>query len=239
MQNVLRGFVLAVALVIGAGSALAGEQKLIVVELYTSQGCSSCPPADAMLGRMAKEDGILGLSLHVDYWDYIGWKDEFASPHHGTRQRAYAKQFKSRYVYTPQMVVHGAFQGVGSKRSEITGFIEEARRLPSVAVSITRDGGKVTAVLPATAVNGDVDIYSVFFDRSHVVAIKRGENSGKNLTYTNVVRDLRRIGTWDGSETRIDVPTHYDGADACAIILQSADTGAIIGAAVLALDGQS
>ncbi len=192
-----------------------------------------------MLGKLAREDGILGLSLHVDYWDYIGWKDMFASPAHGTRQRSYARRFKERYVYTPQMVVHGAFQGVGTRRSEISEYIEQARRLPSVPVSLTREGGQVTATLPATAVSGKVDIYSVFFDRRHDVAIKRGENSGRKLTYTNVVRDLRRIGQWDGKKTRIDVPTHYDGADACAIILQSAHTGSIIGAAVLALDGQS
>lgn len=230
---------LAAALVIGAGSAFADDQKLVVVELYTSQGCSSCPPADAMLGELNKQAGVLGLSLHVDYWDYIGWKDEFASPHHGTRQRGYAKRFKQRYVYTPQMVVHGAYQGVGSKRSEINDFIAKARHLPSVPVSLSREGDQVMATLPATAVKGDVDIFSVFFDRRHDVAIKRGENSGRKLTYTNVVRDIRPIGKWDGKEHRLKVPTHYDGADACAIILQSARSGKIIGAAMLALDGQS
>ena len=141
---------LALVLVVAAGlgaaavPAVAGEGALNVVELFTSQGCSSCPPADALLADLADRDDVLALSFHVDYWDYIGWKDPFASPQYTQRQRVYSQVFGKRYVYTPQMVVNGSFEMTGSDRAGVLKRIRRRRRrrpgsaLPCVTMAPAR-----------------------------------------------------------------------------------------------------
>src|SRR5690606_23996855 len=123
----MRSLMTALFLCAAIGAAQAADRP-VVVELFTSQGCSSCPPADRFLGELAARPGVIALGLHVDYWDYIGWKDPYARRAHTERQRDYSRTLNQRYVYTPQMVINGAFQAIGSDRAAVDGLIEEARR---------------------------------------------------------------------------------------------------------------
>jgi len=217
------------------GAALA-DGPLTVVELYTSQGCSSCPPADRLAGELTKRKDVLPLSLHVDYWDYIGWKDPFARAEHTERQRAYSRQFNLRYVYTPQMVVDGTFQASGGNPSDIYAFIEKSKALPHVPVKLVRGAAGLKVALPEFAVDGSIDVISVFADRRHETRIKKGENGGQTLAYHNVVRDMQSIGAWRGEAREIDIPMSEAGGEICAVILQDPTTRRIIGAAKIALD---
>jgi len=218
--------------------AFAAEKPLTVVELFTSQGCSSCPPADAFLGDLVKRSDVLGLSIHVDYWVYIGWKDPFASPENTKRQRRYARTLGMRYVYTPQMVVQGASHVTGSERAKVAALIEKAAKLPRVAISISRDKNNININIAKGAIGEKATVWLAVFDNKHDTPIKRGENGGRTLSYYNVVRGMTRIGTWTGRA--ITIPTDVadmkaQGQDGCAVILQSLSTGRILGAAKIAL----
>jgi len=237
-------FLLVVALAVGVSGpvseARAGDAKpLTVVELFTSQGCSSCPPADRLLGELATRPDVLALSIHVDYWDYIGWKDPFARPSNSDRQRDYAAQFSLRYVYTPQMVVDGAFQGVGSNTGEVKGLITRAQGHPRVTPRLERKGAGLELSLPESRLSQPVEIVAVYFDRSHETKIKRGENSGRNLTYSNVLRKIVPLALWKGDAKRMAVaaPKGGDQGELCAVILQRKSDRRIIGAARLETTG--
>ena len=210
-------------------------RELTVVELYTSQGCSSCPPADAFLNELAKRDDVLALSFHVDYWDYIGWKDTFASPANTERQRAYARRFGIGYVYTPQMVVHGAAQMTGSNRPAVLNGIAQAKTMPAVQIELRRDASGVHATLSPKKDTGPASVYAVLFDREHATNIRRGENGGRQIKYSNVVRKLERLTGWNGKAMTVALPVGEQANDACAVIVQSDETGMILGAATLAL----
>jgi len=237
-MHYLKIILTAVVALVMAQQVRAGEQELTVVELFTSEGCSSCPPADTFVSELAERDDILALSLHVDYWDYIGWKDPYADPQYTLRQRQYAKQMKLRYVYTPQVVVDGTLEGVGSDRSKILSAVAKAKSLKKVPVKLTKSPDGMTLELAAADV-GPVNVYSVFYDRLRETDVRRGENSGRRLRHANVVRDMTQIATWQGAPLSLPVPASAKGADVCAIILQSARSGRIIGAARLTLDGES
>ncbi len=215
----------------------AAERSLTVVELYTSQGCSSCPPADAYLGKLAARDDILALSLHVDYWDYIGWKDPYADPEHTIRQRTFAVKFSQRYVYTPQMVIQGAFQVVGSNAQEIEEAIDKAKGFAQVPIKLTDDQGTLRVELPQQAAQQekgeDIRVFAVFFDKVHHTKIKRGENAGEQLANYNVVRSFEEIGNWSGDAQSITFTNKKAVGDSSAVILQSYLSGKIIGAARL------
>ncbi len=212
----------------------AAENKfLTLVELFTSQGCSSCPPADAFLGELAKRDDVLALSVHVDYWDYIGWKDPFASPENTKRQRRYAQYLGMRYVYTPQMVIQGADHVTGSDRAKILRKIKSAAKTQRLAVRIRRDGDNLRISVPAGS-REEAAVWVALFDNRHDTKIKRGENSGRTLSYYNVVRGMTRIGTWTGQA--LDITTKAsdmlaEGRDGCAVIIQSIKSGRILGVA--------
>ncbi len=228
--------VLALFLALAPVAARAGE--LTVVELFTSQGCSSCPPADTFLGELARRDGVLGISFHVDYWDYMGWKDPFADARHTRRQRDYVRRFGLDYVYTPQMVVNGRAQATGSDRSAVLSAIERARRHDRVPLRLTRNGiGGVRVAVGRTETDEAADLWLVVLDKQHETAVRRGENGGRTLYNYNVARRLVRIATWDGRdlETDIAMPAGPSG-DTCAVILQSQATGHIIGAAAMSLE---
>ena len=244
MKRFFRTFALAAVLAVSIQTvAAAAEKNLTVVELYTSQGCSSCPPADAFLGELAKRDDLLALSIHVDYWDYIGWKDPFASPENTKRQRAYASKLGMRYVYTPQMIVQGAAHSTGSDRAKILAMISKEQNSKRVAVKISRagDGIRITVAGAGSAgIKEEAAVWLAVFDNRHDTVIRRGENGGRTLSYYNVVRGMKRIGTWNGQP--LDIPIgNADmstvGRDGCAVILQSVTTGRILGAAKLALTG--
>lgn len=209
--------------------------KLTVVELYTSQGCSSCPPADAYLGVLAKRDDILALSFHVDYWDYIGWKDPFSLPANSTRQRSYARNLGMGYVYTPQMVVQGMTHTTGSNGSDVEKLIRDLQGLKRLDVDITPVAGGLKIDIPGGTFDGEeAHIVVVAYDNKHEVDVTRGENSGHKLAHYNVVRAMTGIGVWSGEPVSMTI-TEQDlkmaGHDGCAVLVQSTHNGRILGAA--------
>jgi hypothetical protein len=223
-------------LLLGSASGALAAGNKIVVELFTSQGCSSCPPADELAGELAKRDDVLPLSFHVDYWDYLGWKDPFSSAENTNRQREYRGKFGLRYVYTPQMVIGGVREAVGSHRGKILRAIEQVRSRPQVPVTIGHPDRKTALVTIAAGRTpaGTATVWLFAYDKSHTTEIQRGENGGVKLTNTNVVRAIRPIGKWDGKQTEISVPVTMlgiDNQDGCAIVVQDSRTGAILGAA--------
>jgi hypothetical protein len=214
------------------------ESVRTVMELFTSQGCSSCPPADRLAGELAQQDGVLLLSFPVDYWDYLGWKDTLAHSSFTRRQKQYAYARRDRQVYTPQMVINGASHVVGSDREAITAAEVALGSLP-ITLSIEKKGGAFTVNIPAAATETPAAVFLLPIQKTRLVEIGRGENSGATVTYVNVVRGLSRIGDWQGAASRIAVPSALlkgegNDAEAFAIVLQSLDNkalGPILGAA--------
>lgn len=225
------------------GLAFADGKSLTVVELFNSQGCSACPPANKYLSEMARDserNSLLPLSFHVDYWNYLGWKDPYSSPENTQRQRDYAQRMKLRYVYTPQMVIQGALQATGSDRDAVADRIEAARSMTRLHVGLKITGGALTVTLPDIAIPGNppqADVFLVVYDSARTNPVKRGENRGKILTSSNVVRAITRIGEWRGKGMTLQAPAPkaQDG-DRLAVILQTSGTGPILGAAMLALN---
>jgi len=221
-----------------SGAALAEDTRLTVVELFTSQGCNSCPPADRLMGDLVQRDDVLGLSFHVDYWDYIGWRDTFSLPESSTRQRNYVGRAGGRYAYTPQIVIGGKEQVVGSRRSAVEAGISKARMTTPVDMQMDALGqGRFHVSLTPRELKEDAWVWLVTFDTRHDVDIKRGENAGKVLSYFNVVRKIERIAVWDGTMSMtVPVDMHdawADGRDGCAIIVQAGGFGPVLGAVEL------
>jgi len=242
MVRAVKSLVLLFALAAAPFSLAAADRPLTVVELFTSQGCSSCPPADAFLGELAMRDHVLALSFHVDYWDYIGWKDPFASADNTRRQRDYSRKLGLRYVYTPQMVIQGAAHATGSDRSAVLDRIEKNRAVARIPVDLRQgdDGGVrlFIADAPEGVAAEEAAVWLVVFDRELLTPVKRGENKGRKLRNYNVVRRLSRIATWRGKalDMAVTVPDMVPGGGrACAVLVQSEETGRILGAAALGL----
>jgi hypothetical protein len=216
-------------LVVGAAPAMA--QKPVVVELFTSEGCSSCPPADALLAELATRPDVLALSFHVDYWDRLGWRDPFSSPAATARQQDYSRIFGTGSVYTPQIVVDGHWQAVGSDRDAVERAIAAADGAPAavpLTLSADHDRARVTLGTGGNEVRGSVLL--VAFDRRHADAVARGENSGRTLTHVDVVRGFAKAGPLGGETRAIEAPIPWQ-ADRLAAILE-ANNGRILGAAV-------
>ncbi len=217
----------------------AAGERFIVVELFTSQGCSSCPPADAHLADLAQRDDVLALSFHVDYWDYIGWHDRFAAATHTQRQRDYARKLGMTYIYTPQIVVDGMWQEAGADRSAVAGRIDMATSVPHewLNVELALSGNREIIIrLPDGETQREADVYFVRWDTGHDTTVTRGENRGRELHNANVVRNLLNIGTWRGKPLEIAVKlADLDGVgnDGCAVIVQERGPGAVLGAARL------
>jgi len=209
-----------------AAPAPAGDRPLTVVELFTSQGCSACPPADRLFGELAARDDVLALSFHVDYWDYTGWRDTFAKPEFGKRQRRYAKHFHRNSVYTPQIVVNGTSEATGSDRAAVMTLLGKA----------SAEGGGLRIIANAADGTPAADLWLVTFDREHAVDIRKGENKGRSMRYSNVVRGLWKVGSWSGGATELTVrPADLpgEGGEFWAVILQSRSDGRILGVARL------
>lgn len=204
----------------------------IVVELYTSQGCSSCPPADALLAKMSKDPEILALALHVDYWDYLGWTDKFARPAFTERQKNYAHASGERMIYTPQAIIGGKHNAVGSDAAAVMAAVMDLMQEPDlIDMRVTRSGNK--AVVDAKALlpfSGPVDVLLIRFVPEQSVEIGHGENAGLTVKYVNIVTSWTVIGAWDGlAPLQMTLPV--DGADKAAIVVQAAGIGAILAAA--------
>ncbi|MDO8975299.1 thioredoxin family protein [Reyranella sp.] len=216
-----------------ASARPAGEGPW-AVELFTSQGCSSCPPADALLGRLSMRPDIVALAFHVDYWDYIGWRDPFASRETTERQRAYARVLKQRYVYTPEMVVDGIGHDTGRDRAPIEALLAKAqarsprRATPTLSRSI---GGPLTIKLDTFPLEGrTADVTLAIYDRRHTTPVKSGENQGRMIENFNVVRQLERVDRWDGAAKGWTIAGDRIGpTQGVAVLVQQADHGPMIG----------
>src|SRR5580765_3873506 len=191
-------------LLAGSGPAVADTGGPLAIELFTSQGCSSCPPADLQLGKLARRPDVVALSFHVDYWDYIGWKDRFASKATTERQRAYARTLKQRYVYTPEMVVDGRAHDPGVTDRQVETLLADARRQSSLRTTPelmrTSDGALMIRLAAAKLDSETVDVTVFAYDRHHSTAVQRGENEGRKLENFNVVRHFELVSRWDGAQ---------------------------------------
>ena len=207
-----------------------------VVELFTSQGCSSCPSADALLTSLAAEDDVVALAYHVDYWDYVGWKDTFGEADYSDRQRAYAQSWGSSRIYTPQMVINGVKGVVGSRRGEVHGALDRAS-LP-LPIDVTEEGDMLTISIPPDRTLQDAVVWLVtYIDRADV-AIERGNNAGKTMVYTQVVTGRQVAGVWEyatGAHIKLPIPEMlaHDSTGLAVIVQQEHGglPGPILGAA--------
>jgi hypothetical protein len=207
-----------------------------VVELFTSQGCSSCPPADKVFGEIIEQNGVVGLAWHVDYWDYLGWKDTFSSAAATSRQRAYARGIGERGVYTPQIIVNGDTVAKNSSfRQSIASALSGS--LPVALDAKVSDG---SLVVTAGGGDGEANLVLVTYDNSQNVPIERGENAGTTVNYRHAVEGVQTIGMWKGKSLTVELPgAEYapKKGQGCAILLQRVSSGgapgAILGAAIV------
>jgi hypothetical protein len=235
-RTILTALAVATAPLLAMTAAVAGERP-ILLELFTSQSCSSCPPADALLGELAQRPGVLALSFHVDYWNRLGWKDPFSLPAATERQRRYAQLLPSQ-VYTPQLVVDGRSETVGSDRASIERLL--AARRQTAASTVARDAdGRLDIRIDAFAgfaAKPAADILLITYDPIHKTGIRGGENDGRYLATYNDVRSIRTVGSWSGTPVELQVALGEGEIGArAAIIVQSAD-GAVWALATSAAD---
>jgi len=215
--------------------AAAQESAPVVVELYTSEGCSACPSADAFLFELRQRPGVIALAFHVDYWDYLGWKDRFARHDFTTRQRAYARALGSPMVYTPQLVVNGASHVVGSDREQVDAAIAAAGQrgmLIDIGLDWAPDDSLVVSI-PAAAIPGKATIWFVRYAEGDETAVTAGENAGLNLRHANIVEELTAIGMWDGRAMVINLPREAVAGESgeafgCAVLIQPEGLGPIL-----------
>jgi hypothetical protein len=225
----------------------ASAEPRAVVELFTSQGCSSCPPADKIIGELSGDPSVIALSMPIDYWDYLGWKDTLADARFSARQKAYSQMRGDRDVYTPQVIVNGAAQAVGSDRASIIGAISATNSstgVMSVPVTMTLDGKQIKVAVAASGNSGAPDHGEVWIcsvSRAVPIAIARGENRGQQVTYHNVVRNILKVGDWNGAAGNWSVPLENisrEGVDAAVVYVQDGSRdkpGAMLGAAITSL----
>jgi hypothetical protein len=234
MPSFRNGFGAALILASSLIASHASAAPRAVLELFTSQGCSSCPPADELFATMRTDPDLIALSLPVDYWDRLGWKDTFAKPAFTQRQNAYARIRGDGRVYTPQAVVNGVVHAIGSRRSSIDAAIEHTAPSISVPVTLKREGNalRVNVGAGTEAARGKLIMMPYLDERD--VAIGRGENARRTVTYTNIVRDIVEVADWSGEPIAHTIPldnlADYDGV---VVLLQSGSPGrpgAILGA---------
>lgn len=229
--------------------AFAQAEPRAVVELFTSQGCSSCPAADKLLGELAADPSLVPISVPIDYWDYLGWKDTLADPRHTARQKAYAYVRGDGQVYTPQVVVNGSLHALGSDRAAIEHAIAKSRKsgamsLPPVKL-VVADGRLHVAVPDAADVRAGAEVWLCGLVKAATIAIGRGENKGRTVTYHNVVRRWIKLGDWSGKANSWSIPIQAlkgdgkgDGIDEAAVLVQSGTKEkpkAILGATLAAI----
>jgi hypothetical protein len=226
----------------------AAAEPRAVVELFTSQGCSSCPPADKIIGELAHDPSVIALSLPIDYWDYLGWKDTLADARFSARQKAYSQMRGDRDVYTPQVIVNGTAHLIGSNRAGIDSAIkttDKSTGVMAVPVSMAVDGKEIKVSVAAAPVGDTVkrgEVWICAVSKTVPIAIQRGENRGRQVVYHNVVRNLLKVGDWNGAPEHWAVPLENvvgDGVDAAVVYVQNGSRdkpGAMLGAAFSSLN---
>ncbi len=222
-------------------SVQAQEQVKGVVELFTSQGCASCPPADEALRKLIQKGDVVGLSYHVDYWNYLGWADSLASKENTERQYGYARALGRNNVYTPQAVVNGRDHVKGADVQAIYGRLDAFTRAGeglSVPVKASRVADEIAIDIGEG--KGKADVVVAYFNREQVVDVQKGENQGKKISYWHSVYDVQTVGMWDGKSMSVKLPASILSKaknGGCAVLLQTSDAqgnpAAIVGASVL------
>jgi hypothetical protein len=219
-------------------------QPRAVIELFTSQGCSSCPAADKLMGEYTSDPGLVAVSLPIDYWDYLGWKDTLADPRNSARQKGYSKARGDREVYTPQVVVNGSLHAVGSDRDAIERAIEESRHdadIMSLPLKVAISDGHLVVSVPERDIHAGAHLLIWGLAKAVTVEIKRGENNGKTITYHNVARRWIPLGPWSGKANSWSIPlkdVEGDGIQEAAVMMQAGTVekpSAILGAAMASL----
>jgi hypothetical protein len=246
MSRIALGVAMAVAALLVSGGAAQAELRPTVVELFTSQGCSSCPPADALLGELAKRSDVIALAYHVDYWNNLGWKDMYSSAAATQRQYTYGRALKLDGVYTPQMVIEGTEDVIGSRRGAVLSMIggkhdgvpvKAVREGKEIVVRVGKSGGgaQVTKAAATDAKAGDVVV--VAYSDAAETKVPRGENAGETLHEFNIVRGFWVLGAWNGGaqELRFDSVKLPQGATRLALLVQAPGQGAILGASTQAI----
>lgn len=226
------GMVLGLAVPLWPGAAARAEPMPVVVELFTSQGCSSCPPADRLLGELARQPGIITLAYHIDYWDRLGWKDPFSLKAATARQNAYVGAMRLKTLYTPQMVIQGAIDVVGFNRPAVLAALNVTRQ--GVPLHLSRSDDTLTIELGSGA---PAEITLVAYSGETETRVARGENAGQILKESSVVRALHPMGRWDGTSKtiRFDLSALPAGAGWAAVLIQAPGQGRMLGAATLSL----
>ena len=231
------------------GYANAGQPQgshPVVIELFTSQGCSDCPAADRIVTELAKRKDVLALSLPITYWDMLGWKDTFATDANTNRQRAYAKAMKQSGVYTPQMIVDGLLDVVGNQRSRVMTAIDTRTRQrrngeqPGLSLAVESGHVEISIAAASAKIKPAATIWVMHTLSQGAVDVHQGENRNHRLAYANLVRDLERVGEWNGDEMKIEVPATTVGQakqDGVAVILQNHEHGEVMAAALTAVPG--
>ena len=245
---IFRNLVLGISL-LAASAAITGAwagspaTHPVVVELFTSQGCSDCPAADAIVVELAKRKDVIALSLPITYWDMLGWKDTFATGANTKRQKAYAKAMNRSGIYTPQIIVDGVLDVVGNQRDQVLTAVAYRAAQPvneqAAELTLGLGPGRIeVSIAPSRAKTKPLATIWVMRTLAlGAVNVKRGENKNRMLTYVNIVRDLQRAGEWTGEAMKIDLPIALGPArqDGVTVILQSHDYGEVLGAAAISV----
>jgi hypothetical protein len=223
-----------VSAILAPSASMSAVASPVVVELFTSQGCSSCPPADALLGELARRPNVVALAWHVDYWDDLGWKDRFAIPESVPRQLGYVRKMSREGAFTPQAVISGDTSVLGSDRGAMNRALAEHRDALSVVLS--RAGDNLQIALPERW-REPMDVCAISYLDEATTQVGRGENANRSLKEFHIVRSFKRLGTWDGTPQQMTLPLASlpKDATAVAVVLQRKNQGAIAGVGTLAL----
>ncbi|RTL54156.1 MAG: DUF1223 domain-containing protein [Bradyrhizobiaceae bacterium] len=244
MRGLLAVATAVIAMMAATASSSAADPKA-VIELFTSQGCSSCPPADKTLGELAKDSSLIALSLPIDYWDYLGWKDTLADSRFSARQKAYSAMRGDREVYTPQAVINGMVHVIGSDRAGIEAAVARTRADQSVMrvpVTLAKEGNHLNVSVAASSNHDHGEVWVCAISKSVPITIGRGENRGQQIVYHNVVRNMLKVADWDGKAGNWTVPLENisrEGIDAAAVYVQDGSRdkpGPMLGAAYTSLN---
>lgn len=232
------GFLRAVGLAGIVACFVAGQAaaRPVVVELFTSQGCGACPPADALLGELADRDDVIALALHVDYWDYLGWRDVFGSAANSRRQRAYVAALGGRTVFTPQLIIDGVQAVAGSRRADALDEIALARATPHhAAVTLERDADAIAIRVSGAPIEGAARVLFFVVEPPTTITPARGENRGRAIVYHNAVRYWMALGVWSGGDSVWRAPAPEDAHSVVALVQRR--SGEILGAAQRRMNG--